>query len=121
MSSATIHHTLFLAKERPLVTRTSAGDFALQMLCMDALDNGGREPWRITWVGPEAATWWSLHGDSLKPGQPLDVRADRIRAHITVRAPEIHARVLSLQLSAWRHQPRPDTASGTHQPHHAHA
>lgn len=99
---ATIHHTLFLAKERPLANRAADNTFQVQMLCMDDIGNGQREAWRLLWGGPEAEAWWNANRDQLQPGQPLTVKATRIRAMQGGRAPEIHARVLELQLAPRR-------------------
>jgi hypothetical protein len=99
----TVQTTLFLAREKPLATRTSAGVFLLSMLTVEPLDAGLREAWRLYWAGDEAQAWWDAHAQRLQPGQPLAVTATRLRAIAGPRAPEIHARVLSLELAPWRH------------------
>lgn len=108
---STYQTTLFLAREKPLATRTSANAFQLQMLAMEALDNGMREPWRLFWIGPEAQAWFEAHQATLKSGQPLHVTATRLRAIAGPRVPEIHARVLALELAPWRHQPAANQAT----------
>lgn len=100
----TVQTTLFQAREKPLVTRSSGGDFQLQLLTMDDLGSPlGREAWRLFWVGTDAQTWYEANRSSLQPGQPLAVHATRIRAFNGPRGPEIHARVLSLALAPRRY------------------
>lgn len=104
---ATVQQTMFLARERPLASTTKTGEFALQLLVFDVIDNLRREPWRLLWTGPTAAKWWAQHQGQLKPGAPLNVHAHRIRAHQGARGAEIHAHLLNL-----------DTAPAAHAPSH---
>ena len=99
--------TLFLAREKPLATLSSAGQFQLQMLCFDPLEHNIREPWRLGWTGPQAQAWWAQHGATLQAGDAITAEVTRLRAHSTPRGAEIHARVLRL------HPPR---RQGTPQP-----
>lgn len=102
--AAEVRSTLFLARERPQVTKTASGAFQLSMLTMDPLQAGLREPWRLFWSGDEAKAWWDAHGNQMQAGQPLHVHATHLQAFQTGRSPEIHARVLALSLAPWRHE-----------------
>lgn len=102
--STTVNTTLFLARERPLATRTADGQFQLALLTMEPIQAGMKEAWRLYWLGDEARAWWAANSATLQPGQPLAVTLTRLRAIATTRAPEIHARVVSLALAPWRHE-----------------
>jgi len=99
----TYQTTLFQAREKPLATRTSTGTYQLQLLAMEPLETGLREAWRLHWTGPQAQAWYEAHRADLQPGQPLAVHVTRLRALAGPRGPEIHARVLSLELAPRRH------------------
>jgi hypothetical protein len=107
----TVQTTLFLGRERPLATRTGDGQFQLALLTMEPLQAGLKEAWRLYWLGDEARAWWDAHGATLQAGQPLAVTLTRLRAIHGPRVPEIHARVLALELAPWRHQPAANQAT----------
>lgn len=107
----TVQTTLFLGRERPLATRTGDGQFQLALLTMEPLQAGLKEAWRLYWLGDEARAWWDANGATLQAGQPLAVTLTRLRAIAGPRVPEIHARVLALELAPWRHQPAANQAT----------
>ncbi len=83
---------VFLAKSRPLAGPAANGTFQLSLMVMDRQGPLSVEPWRITWTGEEAHTFWTECNAVLTPGQPLRVSAHRIRAFNPRHgAPEIHA------------------------------
>lgn len=90
--------TLFLARQRPQVDNAADGTFQLQLLAMDRQGTHQVEPWRLVWTGAEAAAFWRNHQAAMTAGAVLQVEAERLRAHSTRVAAEVHARVLSMRL-----------------------
>ncbi len=92
---------LFLAKAKPTTTRTTRGEFQLQLLAYDRISHNPpmSEAYRITWVGPSAEMFWDQCAEQLVPGQPIRVCIDRIRSHSTPRSCEIHANVHAMGLA----------------------
>lgn len=100
---------LFMSKTRPLATTSAEGAFQLTVLGMDRIGTHQVEPWRITWVGDEAKSFWAAHGPALMPGQPLRVMVHRIRGYaIRHCAPEIQAFASHIELA-------PRSTESTHQ------
>lgn len=92
---------LFLSKTRPLATTTASGEFVLQLHTFNRIKPLQVDSWLVFWSGPQAQTFWGQHQHNLVPGCAIEVSADCVRPHV-VRgcAPEIHARVTSMQLAA---------------------
>lgn len=108
------HGTLFLSKTAPLATRAADGTFSLTLHVVDSMGAFKKEPWCISYSGPEAERFWSEHRDKLTPGQPLQYQGDTIRVFTTARVPGITARALYLALaprSATYYQPTQPEAS----------
>ena len=70
---------VFLSQTKPLATQAADGTFALTLLVFDRMGPHQVEPWRVTWSGPKAVTFWGEAQASLKPGQPLFLRAEKLR------------------------------------------
>lgn len=108
---ATVHTTMFKARERAQAGNAANGNFQVTLRVMDDVGNGHRESWLLTWAGDEARAWWAAHGASLEAGQPLQVQATRIRAFTHPRGgAEIHAQVQSLALAPKRYPQAAATA-----------
>jgi hypothetical protein len=70
---------VFLSHTKPLATTAADGTFALTLLAFDRMGPHQVEPWRITWSGCKAERFWSIFKGQLKPGQPLNVRCEKLR------------------------------------------
>lgn len=99
-----MQHTgiLILSKTRPQADHVAGGVFQLQLFCIDRMGPHQVEPWRLIWCGDDAARMWENHAKAFTPGTPLQVTAHRARAHVTGRAPEIHAYVITCQIAPQR-------------------
>ena len=91
---------LFLSQTKPLVTTALDGTFALTLLAYDRMDAHQVEPWRITWSGADAQTWWQANAQQLKAGQPIYASLKRLRTFSTAgRACEVVASVVLMYLA----------------------
>lgn len=94
------HGIVFLGRTRPVANRSASGAFQLTLLAMDRIGTHQVEPWRITWAGEEAHSFWEHHQDKLVPGQPLHVQINRIQPMSQRHcAPEIHAQAQCIELA----------------------
>ncbi|KQR55654.1 hypothetical protein [Acidovorax sp. Leaf160] len=76
-----LQHTgfLFLSKTKP-EARTEGGEFLLTLRALDVLGAMSREPYVLTWRGPEAQAFWAAHQADLQPGAVIDVSLTHVRA-----------------------------------------
>ncbi len=97
-----LQHTglLFLSATKP-DARTDADGFALTLRALDVLGARAKEPYVLTWRGPEAQAFWQQHQADLQPGAVIDVALTHVRAAAgTTRPvmPVLEARVQRLAL-----------------------
>jgi hypothetical protein len=98
------HGTLFMSNTRPEAS-TEGGTFRLTLRLIDVLSNREKEAVQVRWEGPAAAAWWRENAP-LKPGTPVRVELERVRAYSGSThppMPELRARVVHLALAP-RHQ-----------------
>lgn len=94
------HGLVFLSQTKPLATRAADGTFALTLLAFDRMGPHEVEPWRITWSGLDAHSWYLQNAEQLYPGRPLQIHATRLRL-ITqgTRGPEFVVRASAIELA----------------------
>lgn len=100
-----MHHTgiLILSKTRPLAGPVAGGVFQLQLFAFDRQGPLQVEPWRLVWTGEAAHRTWLASAAKFTPGTPLQVTAERARAHQCGRAgAEIVAHVISCEIAPQR-------------------
>lgn len=97
---------------KPRTSTAADGTFQLTLPLRDRQGTHQVEPWMVLWSGPAAQQWWQANGEQLVPGASVKVQLTHLRAHGTNtrwgEAPEIHARVQSLELAParWDHPTR---------------
>ncbi|HCE28462.1 MAG TPA: hypothetical protein DET46_06575 [Comamonadaceae bacterium] len=95
--------TGYLSRTRPVVDTAPDGAWRLTLLVFDRLGPREAEPWRVRWVGDAARAWHAQHQHLLEPGAVLRVHLERARAYQGQGgAPEIHARVISIEIEPKR-------------------
>ena len=98
---------VYLSNTKPLATKAADGTFALTLLAFDRMGPHQVEPWRITWFGAKAEAFWGQHAGQLKPGQPLHLRAEKLRnfsASGRGMSPEFVVTATSLELAPTAHK-----------------
>ena len=102
MICETYSNTLFLAaKTKPRATTARDGTFCLQLLAYSRPASHVLVPWRVSYFGDDALSFWCQHGSSLKPGAAVLAELTALTLHEgggrNHRA-EMHAFVNWLQL-----------------------
>lgn len=97
---------LFLGKTAPLATQATDGVFLLTLLAFDRMAPHKVEPWRITWSGAEAKTFYTAHQASLKAGQPIATTVQCMRTFTNGRfgKTEILAMATHIELAPLAHE-----------------
>ena len=99
--------TLTLSDQTPLGRYASDGTFVLTLLAHDAISMSTKTTWRLTYAGPQAATFWRDHQDDLKPGARVHAQAHKVWAFDSKQTGmELHAAVLEMTLSGCRRSPK---------------
>ena len=99
--------TLTLGNAIPFGHTASDGTFVLTLLAHDRINLGTKTAWRLTYAGPEAATFWRTHQDDLKPGARVHAQAHKVWAFDSKQTGmELHAAVLEMTLSGCRRSPK---------------
>ncbi len=108
---------VYMSQTKPLATQSTDGTFALTLLAFDRMGPHQVEPWRITFFGAKAQAFWSQNAVQLTPGQPLHIRAEKMR-NFTNGArsggPEFVVTATSIELAPISHkrgQPAPTCIS----------
>lgn len=70
---------VFVSRMKPIVKKTSHGEFMLTLCVVDRIATHQTEAWRLEWIGPAAEAFHQAHATRLVPGQPLKVELDNIR------------------------------------------
>ncbi len=104
-----LHHTglLFLSATKP-EARTDADGFALTLRALDVLGTRAREPYVITWRGPEAQAFWARHQADLQPGAVIDVDLTHVRAVAGTTRPVMPVLEARVQRMTYRPKQAPD-------------
>lgn len=99
----TSHGTLTLSNQTPLGRYASDGTFVLTLLAHDAISMSTKTTWRLTYAGPQAATFWRAHQDDLQPGARVHIEAHKVWAFDSKHTGmELHAQVLEMTFSECR-------------------
>lgn len=93
--------TMYLAKAKPVADKAADGTFQLTLALVDNLGDGRKEGYRVRWKGPAAQAFWDTHRAELLPGAICRVELSHLSQHMGATypyAPELHARVVSLEI-----------------------
>lgn len=95
--SATAQGLFFLQKTKPLVTRSAAGQFQLQLFVVDRIASMQVEAWELLVPGELGEAFWARHQAQLVPGAAIRASVDRIRSHNRPRGSVIHGVAIAIE------------------------
>jgi hypothetical protein len=90
---------LFLSRTKPIVRKTSHGEFMLTLCTVNRIATHQTEAYRLVWTGEQAEAFYNAQKDNLIPGAVLHVDLYDIRTHtIAIGQNELTAKVCTIHL-----------------------